>query len=93
MKKKKKKKKKNLVSFSDSPDYLKDNEYILNYYRADWPLKDSFFSIFTWHNETLNVWTHLLGFLIFLGLTIINSRPLGPLPQVAADFLCKLNRE
>ncbi|XP_042489849.1 heptahelical transmembrane protein 1-like [Macadamia integrifolia] len=84
----KRKKKYNLVSFWESPDYLRDNEYILNYYRVDWPLKESFFSIFSWHNETLNVWTHLLGFLLFLVLTIVNSRPL---PQLA-DFLCKLNR-
>lgn len=27
-----------------------------------------FFSVLTWNNETLNVWTHLLGFLVFLGL-------------------------
>ncbi|KAJ4950477.1 hypothetical protein NE237_027309 [Protea cynaroides] len=77
-----------LVSYRDSPDYLKDNEYILGYYRADWPLKESLFSLFSWHNETLNVWTHLLGFFIFLGLTILNSRGV---PHVA-DFPSKFNR-
>ncbi|KAE9464387.1 hypothetical protein C3L33_03722, partial [Rhododendron williamsianum] len=46
-----------LVAFEELPEYMKDNEYILNYYRADWPLKDAFFSLFRWHNETLNVWT------------------------------------
>lgn len=46
-----------LVTFEELPEYMKDNEYILNYYRADWPLKDAFFSLFRWHNETLNVWT------------------------------------
>lgn len=46
-----------LVSFWELPNYMKDNEYILRYYRANWPLKQAFFSLFLWHNETLNVWT------------------------------------
>lgn len=45
------------LSFNELPDYMKDNEYILDYYRANWPLKEALFSIFRWHNETLNVWT------------------------------------
>ncbi|KAL3824527.1 hypothetical protein ACJIZ3_020556 [Penstemon smallii] len=59
-----------LLSYHELPDYMKDNEFILNYYRVDWPLKQAFLSLFRWHNETLNVWTHLLGFLLFLGLTV-----------------------
>lgn len=46
-----------LLRFEDLPEYMKDNEFILNYYRADWPLKQALFSLFRWHNETLNVWT------------------------------------
>ncbi|KAK4481957.1 hypothetical protein RD792_012870 [Penstemon davidsonii] len=72
-----------LLSFNELPDYMKDNEYILNYYRANWPLKEAFFSVFRWHNETLNVWTHLLGFMLFLGLTVAN---LVNVPQLA-DFI------
>ncbi|KAK3007417.1 hypothetical protein RJ639_015190 [Escallonia herrerae] len=80
---KKRAKQYNLVSFEELPEYMKDNEYILNYYRANWPLRQALFSIFRWHNETLNVWTHLLGFVLFLGLTIVN---LMDVPRVA-DFL------
>ena len=68
-KRKKKKKKKpqktrkrrELMSFSELPEYMKDNEYILNYYRAEWSIRDAFFSVFSFHNESLNVWTLVLS--------------------------------
>ncbi|CAL9192839.1 unnamed protein product [Musa hybrid cultivar] len=62
-----------LVEYHSLPGYLKDNEYILGYYRAEWPLKQIFLSIFTIHNETLNVWTHLIGFFLFLALTVYTA--------------------
>lgn len=46
-----------LVEYHNLPAYMKDNEFILGHYRAEWPLKQIFISIFTLHNETLNVWT------------------------------------
>ncbi|KAK3039978.1 hypothetical protein RJ639_027168 [Escallonia herrerae] len=54
---KKRAKQYDLVSFEELPEYMKDNEYILNYYRANWPLRQALFSIFRWHNETLNAFT------------------------------------
>ncbi|KAJ9564128.1 hypothetical protein OSB04_000094 [Centaurea solstitialis] len=62
-----------LVEYHSLPAYMKDNEYILGHYRAEWPLKQIFMSIFTLHNETLNVWTHLIGFFLFLTLTIYSA--------------------
>ncbi|KAF8400472.1 hypothetical protein HHK36_013770 [Tetracentron sinense] len=62
-----------LVKYDDLPEYLKDNEYILDYYRSEWPLKEAFLSVFSWHNETLNIWTHLGGFFIFVALTVLSS--------------------
>lgn len=54
-----------LVEFHSLPAYLRDNEFILGHYRSEWPLKQIFLSIFSIHNETLNVWTHLIGFFSF----------------------------
>ena len=51
------KQKYHLIEFHALPDYLRDNEFILAGYRANWPLKQTLWSIFTLHNETLNIWT------------------------------------
>ncbi|THG10971.1 hypothetical protein TEA_028064 [Camellia sinensis var. sinensis] len=62
-----------LIDYHSLPGYLKDNEFILGYYRSELPLKQTFLSNFRIHNETLNVWTHLMGFFIFLCLTIYTT--------------------
>ncbi|XP_019423825.1 PREDICTED: heptahelical transmembrane protein 4-like isoform X2 [Lupinus angustifolius] len=62
-----------LIEYHALPAYLRDNEYILGHYRSEWPMKQVLLSIFTIHNETLNVWTHLIGFFLFLALTIYTA--------------------
>ena len=47
--------------FTDLPDYLRDNEYITRYYRADYSVRESLASLFRVHNETGNIWSHLAG--------------------------------
>ena len=46
-----------LCGYEDLPEYLKGNEFIRGYYRADWPLRHAFASICGLHNETANIWT------------------------------------
>ncbi|CAN6290148.1 unnamed protein product [Urochloa humidicola] len=62
-----------LVEYRALPGYLRDNEYIHRHYRCEWPLPQVLLSAFSIHNETLNVWTHLIGFFIFLSLTIYTA--------------------
>lgn len=69
-----------LESFSDMPDYLRDNEFIFGSYRPQQSLWSSLRTLWGLHNETGNVWTHLLGFLLFLGLALwFGYHPPAPL--------------
>ena len=52
------------------PEYLIFNKHILSGYRVNFTVKDSLLSLFTLHNESINIWTHVAGFLLFLGLLI-----------------------
>ncbi|KZV33981.1 hypothetical protein F511_04206 [Dorcoceras hygrometricum] len=68
----KKKKWARLEKYEDLPEYLKDNEFVRDHYRCEWPMRDVLRSVFSLHNETLNIWTHLVGFLIFAWLTVVS---------------------
>jgi adiponectin receptor len=46
-----------LVSYDKLPEFLKHNEFIVDYYRSEWPVKEALLSAFSIHNETINVWT------------------------------------
>lgn len=46
-----------LVGYERLPEFLKHNEFILDYYRSEWPIKEALLSAFSVHNETINVWT------------------------------------
>ncbi|RCV46071.1 hypothetical protein SETIT_9G503000v2 [Setaria italica] len=59
-----------LISYDKLPEFLKHNEFIVDYYRSEWPVKEALLSAFSIHNETINVWTHLIGFFVFLALTV-----------------------
>ncbi|DBA84229.1 TPA: hypothetical protein ACH3X2_006294 [Trebouxia sp. C0005] len=59
------------AAYSHLPKELQDNEYITTGYRVELDFWDSIKSLFGLHNETGNIWTHLIGFVIFLALTIV----------------------
>ncbi|KGG52185.1 adiponectin receptor 1b [Mitosporidium daphniae] len=69
--------------FHEVPSHLQDNLYILSGYRAHYNFSQCFKSIFAIHNETGNIWTHLIGALVFLVFLIVGYQNL---PQHATSL-------
>lgn len=65
----------------DAEEYDRDNELILKGYRINFStFKLIISSLFKIHNETVNVWSHIFGAMIFVGLifyTLIFLAPPG----------------
>ncbi|CAI2363109.1 unnamed protein product [Moneuplotes crassus] len=66
-------------SIKEAPHFLLDNEHIHTEYRIgfDSPLK-ILKSLFMIHNESVNVWTHLIGVIIFIVFISYTAIKLGP---------------
>lgn len=56
------------LKYEDAPEYQKTNPYIRSGYRETQNWRQCLLSVLQFHNETLNIWTHLLGFVVFGGL-------------------------
>jgi adiponectin receptor len=54
-----------LRHFNEAPEHLRINPYILNGYRVGYTPLMCLRSLFMVHNQTGNVWSHLVGFLAF----------------------------
>ncbi|XP_022211481.1 progestin and adipoQ receptor family member 3 isoform X1 [Drosophila obscura] len=61
-----------LCNFDDAPSHLKFNPYIRRGYRTFLSNKLCLQSIFWWTNETINIWSHLAGCILFIALTIFD---------------------
>ena len=65
---------KKICDIHETPHHLIDNDHIKKGYRVNF---NSFCcllkSLFQWHNETINVWSHLLGALLIIVLVIYTS--------------------
>ncbi|CAH8547433.1 unnamed protein product [Schistosoma margrebowiei] len=60
-----------VVHHHSLPHWLKDNDFLLRGHRPQLPsFRECFRSIFRLHTETGNIWTHLIGFVCFLILSI-----------------------
>lgn len=75
-----------LITYDDIPNWYSNNKYIYYGYRIPKSsIKSLTLSIFKIHNETFNIWTHIIGFFIFVYLycnfTIQNiNEPLSIIP-------------
>ncbi|XP_013790183.2 progestin and adipoQ receptor family member 3-like [Limulus polyphemus] len=70
--------------YDQAPDYLKHNPFIHSGYRVYLSTQECARSLLWWSNETLNIWSHIIGFVFFLGLLIYNS--LVVIPQLHPFF-------
>lgn len=64
-----------LYNYEEIPDYLKHNQYLVNGYRVNLSVLQCIRSMFDIHNETCNIWSHLLGAVIFIivGICTVSS--------------------
>ena len=61
----------NAVSFESLPEWLRDNEFLHYHHRPPmYSIRGCIKSIFRMHTETWNIWTHLVGFVFFVSLTL-----------------------
>ena len=60
---------------TDAPLYAIHNKYILSGYRTRSTFKDAFRSVFKKHNETTNIWTHLIGMIFFFTFLVNVKEP------------------
>uniref|UniRef100_A0A0N5A4Q8 HlyIII-domain-containing protein n=1 Tax=Parastrongyloides trichosuri TaxID=131310 RepID=A0A0N5A4Q8_PARTI len=73
-----------LIDFENLPDWMKDNRFIKSGYRAPTDsLVHVCYSLAQFHNETVNIWSHILGSLIFIscGLWVL-TRSHTMVPQM-----------
>jgi adiponectin receptor len=50
--------------------HSQDNENVLGGYRREMSVAKAVRTILMWHNETLNIWSHLLACLCFAALLV-----------------------
>ncbi|OWA54637.1 Adiponectin receptor protein [Hypsibius exemplaris] len=61
----------NRTSFHLLPDWLKDNDFLHHHHRPQIEsFSECFKSIFSIHSETGNIWTHLIGCILFIVFAI-----------------------
>ena len=65
--------------WEQAPKFIQDNEYIRSGYRINFNnIKCILRSLFMIHNETVNVWSHLIGVAVFFAMIFIVIYYIGP---------------
>ncbi|XP_042370495.1 progestin and adipoQ receptor family member 3-like, partial [Plectropomus leopardus] len=72
-----------LYTYEQIPVFLRENPYITDGYRAYLPSRLCIKSLFILSNETVNIWSHLLGFLLFFFVGVYNMSSV--LPAIGAS--------
>lgn len=74
-----------LYTYEQVPCFLKGNPYITDGYRAYLPSRLCLKSLFIVSNETVNIWSHLFGFLLFFSLGVYDTLVMLPAAQASHD--------
>eukprot|EP00798_Chlamydomonas_sp_ICE-L_P012824 gene12824-40_t len=87
-----------LVDFEELPKELQTNPHIRGSYRRQGlSLKQTIWTLlpFNFHNETINVWSHIIGFLVFAwltyGVSIVKPSPVSLTRQGVGDLFLALH--
>ncbi|KAL4623272.1 progestin and adipoQ receptor family member 3 isoform X1 [Arapaima gigas] len=67
-----------LYTYDQIPNFLKENPYITDGYRAYLPSRLCIKSLFILSNETVNIWSHLFGFFLFFSLEVYDMTAVLP---------------
>ncbi|XP_020602180.1 progestin and adipoQ receptor family member 3-like [Orbicella faveolata] len=62
-----------LYDYHDVPYFLRGNPYITSGYRAFLSVRMCMKSLFVLSNESINIWSHLVGFLYFFYLLLVDN--------------------
>ncbi|KAJ8319171.1 hypothetical protein KUTeg_004262 [Tegillarca granosa] len=73
-----------LFKYNEIPEFLHGNPYVVKGYRVCLPFSLCLKSLFLWSNETVNIWSHLLGFFVFLFLMLYDN--LIALPYLKSGY-------
>lgn len=77
-----------------APNFIVDNEYIQRGYRINFNSKKRICkSLFMLHNESVNVWSHLIGVGCFIGLLIYTIITISPLASYFTNSTSVPDRE
>lgn len=72
---------KRIGEIQSAPKWMVDNRFLLGGYRIGFnTFNDTLKSLFIKHNDLMNVWTHLIGAIIFIGILVFlaNWKPINP---------------
>ena len=79
------------LTLQQSPSFFRWNEHVHSGYRpagksASWYAS----SVFAWHTETCNVWSHLIGFFVFVRFHVFASRDVALATDSDDNYLWNL---
>ncbi|XP_050070597.1 progestin and adipoQ receptor family member 3 [Anopheles maculipalpis] len=75
-----------VVAYDDAPEHLRFNPFIRTGYRTYLSARLCLESMFWWTNETVNIWSHILGLCVFLILAYYDTAML----QIQASTVDKV---